>query len=98
VVWRITTRRWLRALAVLYPCVTAFAVLATGNHYVFDVLGGLATITLSLLLVRLLSGRAGGARAWLRTRRSAGQVAHVAGSNPAYPMSQSCYEMQEPVD
>ena len=25
----------------LYPCMTAFAVLATGNHYVLDVLGGL---------------------------------------------------------
>ena len=28
---------------------TAFAVLATGNHFVLDLLGGLATIALSLL-------------------------------------------------
>ena len=28
----------------LYPCMTALAVLATGNHYVLDVLAGLATL------------------------------------------------------
>ncbi len=54
VVWKLSTRWWLRALAVVYPCVTGFAVLSTGNHFVLDVLGGLATIALSLLLVRLL--------------------------------------------
>jgi hypothetical protein len=57
VVWRITARRWLRTLAVIYPCVTAFAVLATGNHYVLDVLGGLVTIAVSVLLVTLLQRR-----------------------------------------
>jgi diacylglycerol O-acyltransferase / wax synthase len=54
VVWRISQRRWLRALAVVYPFVTGFAVLSTGNHFVLDIVAGLATITLSLLLVRLL--------------------------------------------
>jgi hypothetical protein len=98
VVWRISTRRWLRALAVLYPCMTAFAVLATGNHYVLDLLGGLATITLSLLLVALLSGRSRGGWAWLQTRRTTRQTPRVAGSDPAYPLSQSCYEVQEQVD
>ncbi|HSZ04224.1 MAG TPA: phosphatase PAP2 family protein [Solirubrobacteraceae bacterium] len=53
VVWRISSRRWLRALAVIYPFVTAFAVLSTGNHYVLDLLGGLATITAAMLIVRL---------------------------------------------
>ncbi len=42
--WRITRRRWVRAVAVLYPCVTALAVLATGNHFVLDLAGGLVTI------------------------------------------------------
>jgi PAP2 superfamily len=50
VVWRVTTKAWLRALALLYPCVTAFAVLATGNHYLFDVLAGLATLALVVLV------------------------------------------------
>jgi hypothetical protein len=57
VVWRLTKRSWLRALAVVYPFVTAFAVLSTGNHYVFDVLGGLLTIAASLFGVRLLEAR-----------------------------------------
>jgi hypothetical protein len=83
VVWQISTRRWLRALAVLYPCVTAVAVLSTGNHYVLDLLGGLVTIALSLLLVRLLSGHWRGAWARLQTRGGAGQAPHVAGSDPA---------------
>jgi hypothetical protein len=50
VVWRLSVRRWVRALATLYPCVTAFAVLATGNHYVLDVLAGLATLALAMLV------------------------------------------------
>jgi hypothetical protein len=68
VVWRITARRWLRTLAVIYPCVTAFAVLATGNHYVLDLLGGLATIAVSVLLVTLLQRRRPAGRLRWQTR------------------------------
>jgi hypothetical protein len=57
VLWRISARRWVRALALLYPCMTAFAVLATGNHYVLDMVGGLVTIAAAALTVRLLGGR-----------------------------------------
>ncbi|MGA9876097.1 MAG: phosphatase PAP2 family protein, partial [Solirubrobacteraceae bacterium] len=53
VLWKLSARTWVRVLAVVYPCVTAFAVLATGNHYVLDLLGGLATFALSLALVRV---------------------------------------------
>lgn len=76
-VWRISERAWARALAVLYPFVTAFAVLSTGNHYVLDVLGGLATIACAAALVRLLedSSRRTGPR--LRRGRP------LAGSDPA---------------
>src|SRR5947209_13751516 len=49
VLWRVSERRWVRVLALLYPCVTAFAVLATGNHFVLDLLAGLATLALALL-------------------------------------------------
>ncbi len=51
--WCLTRRAWVRALALLYPCLTAFAVLATGNHYLLDLLGGLVTFLLALALVRL---------------------------------------------
>jgi hypothetical protein len=39
-IWRITKRPVMRMIAVVYPFVTAFAVLATGNHYLFDLLAG----------------------------------------------------------
>ncbi len=52
VLWRLTGRPWVRVLALLYPCLTAFAVLATGNHYLLDLLGGLATFLIALALVR----------------------------------------------
>lgn len=46
-VWRISERRLPRALAVVYPCLTSFAVMATGNHYLADAVAG-ATITLAV--------------------------------------------------
>ena len=52
-VWRITARTWMRCLAVLYPCMTALAVLCTGNHYVLDLAGGLALIAAAWAAVRL---------------------------------------------
>jgi len=51
--WRITTRRWVRVVAVLYPCMTALAVLATGNHFLLDIVAGLLTLALSVLIVRI---------------------------------------------
>jgi PAP2 superfamily len=53
--WQLSTRVWVRVLALLYPCLTVFAVLATGNHYLLDVLAGLATFALGVALVRLMS-------------------------------------------
>ncbi len=73
VLWRISKRVWVRALAVAYPFVTSFAVLATGNHYVLDLLGGLLAIAASLLIVRVLDGRMrvpGGWRPWRRPHSS----------------------------
>jgi PAP2 superfamily len=53
VVWRMTGSRRLRALAVAYPLLTAFAVLATGNHFVLDILAGLGTLALAVALLAL---------------------------------------------
>lgn len=52
--WQISRRTWVRVLAVIYPCMTAVAVLATGNHYVLDIVGGLLAIALSVLIVWVL--------------------------------------------
>jgi hypothetical protein len=49
--WRIGERTWVRAVAVAYPCLTAMAVLATGNHFVLDILAGLLALALSVWLV-----------------------------------------------
>ena len=45
-VWQCTRRVAIRALAAVYPLLTAFIVLGTGNHYLLDVLAGAATAAL----------------------------------------------------
>jgi hypothetical protein len=50
--WRLSKRRWLRVVAVSYPFVTMWAVLSTGNHFLVDVLAGLATTLVSVLCVK----------------------------------------------
>jgi PAP2 superfamily len=57
VLWQLSTRAWVRSLAVLYPCLTCLAVLGTGNHFVLDILAGLATAALAVVLAQAL-GRA----------------------------------------
>ena len=52
VLWRASARWAVRAAAVAYPCLTALAVMATGNHYVLDVLAGLLTLSLAVLVER----------------------------------------------
>jgi hypothetical protein len=92
--WRISRRRWLRALAVVYPCVTAFAVLATGNHFVLDIVGGLLVLAISVWIgdtpSRLMPRRLVSAVRRRRPGRGRAQ--------PALLMSQSCYEVQDTVD
>jgi hypothetical protein len=94
VLWRISARAWVRALAVVYPCVTAAAVLMTGNHFTLDILAGALVMALAFALVALAgrrgAGRVGGA---LGVRESLAKSAA-----PAYRMSQSCYEVQDQVE
>jgi hypothetical protein len=67
-VWRLSRRRPARALALLYPCVTAVAVLATGNHFLLDIVGGLAAIAIAVLAEPLLGVIGGRLRAAVRLR------------------------------
>jgi hypothetical protein len=55
VLWRLSTRRWVRALALAYPALTCAAVLATGNHFLLDVFAGLATAALAVVLAEGLA-------------------------------------------
>jgi len=98
--WQISRRRWVRVLALLYPFLTGFAVLATGNHFLLDILAGLAALALALAVLavaapaRIAAGRRRLARAAARRR---GRPLR-APLRPAYRMSQSCYEVQDQVD
>ena len=70
----------VRALAVVYPCVTAFAVLATGNHFVLDIVAGLATIALAMACVRLAAGARQASSS--RLRRAAARIAERRAGRP----------------
>jgi hypothetical protein len=52
------TSWWAKALAVLYPITTVFVVVATGNHYVLDAVGGLVIFVVGYGAARLVT-RAG---------------------------------------
>ena len=60
-VWALSGRRWLRALACVYPFATTYAVMATGNHYLLDAVAG-AGMTLALYWLFTRRRRAGGDR------------------------------------
>jgi hypothetical protein len=63
-VWKLSSRRLLRAIAVVYPFLTTFAVMATANHYLADAVSGAAiAIGVYLLLSRLSALRESGSMA-----------------------------------
>ena len=100
--WRMSRRRSVRVCAVLYPCLTAFAVLATGNHFLLDIVGGLLVLALSVLLVGSpdrLAGRLRPSRiaARVAARRKSSHEGFASAPEPALRMSQSCYEVQDRV-
>jgi membrane-associated phospholipid phosphatase len=61
VAWRLARSRRSRVAALVfgagYTVLTAIAVMATGNHYLLDVLAGLAVTALSVLLVEVVPRR-----------------------------------------
>ncbi len=48
-VWHVTVRVWARTIALVYPLVTTYAVMASGNHFLADAVAG-AAITLAVFL------------------------------------------------
>ena len=44
VVFLLVRRTWVRVLAVLYPLTTFVAVMATGNHYLLDIVAGVGLL------------------------------------------------------
>jgi hypothetical protein len=58
VAWRVARHRRSKLVAVVfgtaYPLLTALVVMATGNHYLLDVLAGTGTVVLSVVMVEVL--------------------------------------------
>jgi len=54
--WRSSRRTAVRAVALAYPCLTALAVLATGNHFLLDIVGGLITLAIAVALAGSSAG------------------------------------------
>jgi membrane-associated phospholipid phosphatase len=61
-------RPWARALWALYPALVTYSILATGNHFVLDVVAGAAALLATPLVDRAASGlarlRGCGRRVW----------------------------------
>ncbi len=82
---------------------TALAVLATGNHFLFDVFGGLAAIAAAVALTEVSMPFA----TWLSSARAArgkgvprslSAKSDLPATLPAYRVSQTCYEVPDQVD
>jgi membrane-associated phospholipid phosphatase len=76
---------WGKALAVLYPVATIFAIVVTANHYFGDVIAGLLLLALSYLLARTVTTHFDRLYAMRRAPASVanGTPASVANGTPA---------------
>jgi membrane-associated phospholipid phosphatase len=79
-VWQCTRHAAIRALAALYPLLTGLIVLATGNHYLLDVLAGATTAALGFAAQYAVRQLAAVVR-----RRHSEPRERAAGSVPAQP-------------
>ncbi|MEV0846044.1 bifunctional glycosyltransferase 87/phosphatase PAP2 family protein [Streptomyces sp. NPDC049954] len=73
---------WMKALGLLHPLFTVSAIVATGNHWVLDAVGGAAAVGLGFALVHLLAGPR--ART-IRAGTGAGLAVGGAGGSAAAP-------------
>jgi len=64
ILWRTTRNPVVRTFAVAMPAAMAFAVIATANHYVIDVLAGAVVALTGLVVARMLP-----VPEWARPRR-----------------------------
>jgi membrane-associated phospholipid phosphatase len=60
--WRLTPWAWSKALGLAYPVLVSVAVVVTGNHYLLDIVGGVAIVLPAALVAHLLTRAPGGAR------------------------------------
>jgi membrane-associated phospholipid phosphatase len=48
---------WAKILAAVYPALTLFSIVVTGNHYILDAVGGLIVLAAGMVLGFWLAGR-----------------------------------------
>jgi membrane-associated phospholipid phosphatase len=73
--WRICAGRRFRWLVWLSPAATSVAVVSTGNHYVLDVIAGVATFAIAMLIADRWEG-------WWTTRQARRAVATASNRSP----------------
>jgi uncharacterized membrane protein YkvA (DUF1232 family) len=76
--WRVLAGRRWRALVIAYPVMTALVVMATANHFLLDVVAGVATVAAASGLARVL-GASETVRRW---RRPLGGTRRRRAGNP----------------
>ncbi|MDG5804363.1 bifunctional glycosyltransferase 87/phosphatase PAP2 family protein [Streptomyces ossamyceticus] len=52
----VAPRWWMKALGLLHPTFTVAAIVATGNHWILDAVGGAAVVGAGFALTHLLTG------------------------------------------
>ncbi|MFG2519664.1 bifunctional glycosyltransferase 87/phosphatase PAP2 family protein [Streptomyces sp. NPDC048527] len=70
-------RWWIKAIGLVHPLCTISAIIATGNHWVLDAVGGATVVGLGFLLTYMLQGP----RARIVTAAATGQADEATHSN-----------------
>ncbi|MGW6137135.1 bifunctional glycosyltransferase 87/phosphatase PAP2 family protein [Streptomyces sp. NPDC055140] len=70
-------RWWIKAIGLIHPVCTVSAIIATGNHWVLDAVGGATVVGLGFLLTYVLQGP----RARTVTAAATGQADEASHSN-----------------
>ncbi len=76
--WRSVRNRFVRVVAVVYPLASALTVIATANHYILDIVAGVA-VTAGGLALAEVPGRI---RAAMAARRAGGAIEVVSAGQP----------------
>ncbi|MGI5168607.1 phosphatase PAP2 family protein [Spirillospora sp. CA-253888] len=83
VVIRLTRRRWLGLLGLVYPATTVYVILATANHYVLDAVAGISLVGAALAVSWALYHRCPAPVLRLRAQVAAQAARVVPGSRTA---------------
>jgi hypothetical protein len=71
IIFVLARRRWVQVLGIAYPLVTSFVIVATGNHFVLDIVGGWIALAIGFAAQALIFRRPALPTFW--PRRSASQ-------------------------